>query len=62
MLHLWYCFYTKITMPKVGHWGVIFKKPTVVGFKNPTSPAFRLGWHANPIRVNNLKYGRVLMV
>ena len=28
-----------------------FKKPAVVRFKNPTSTAFRVSWHATPIRV-----------
>ena len=28
-----------------------YKRPTVVGFKNPTSPAVKVGWHATPIRV-----------
>ena len=42
----------KRTVPKPGHGGVGLKKPTVVGFKNATSPAFRVNWHAMPIRVN----------
>ena len=42
----------KRTVPKPGHGGVGLKKPTVVGFKNTTSPAFRVNWHAMPIRVN----------
>ena len=38
----------KRTVPNTGHWGVGFKKPTAVGFEIPTSPAFRVGWHACP--------------
>ena len=37
-----------LTVPNTGHWGVGFKKPTAVGFEIPTSPAFRVGWHACP--------------
>ena len=40
-----------ITIPSIGHQGVRFKHPTEVGFKNPSSPAFRVGWHALLIRV-----------
>ena len=38
------------------NWIVGFQKPTVFGFKNQTSHAFRVGWHATPIRVKVYKY------
>ena len=37
---LWYCLYKKKTVPKAWHREAEFKKPTVVGVKTPTSPAF----------------------
>ena len=37
-----------------GHQGIGSKKPTVIRFKNPTSPLFRVGWHALLIRVKKI--------
>ena len=53
----------KITVPKVWHHGVGFIKLTVVGFIDPTSPAFRFGWHALPIRVNyeNIRVSQIVL-
>ena len=43
-----YCTNTSHT---VGHQGIEFKKPTVVGLKSPTSPVEWVGWHAPRMRV-----------
>ena len=44
--------FRNITIPTAGHRSVGFKKPTVVEFKNPTNPIFRVGLHALFFRVN----------
>ena len=49
--------FCKEAVPSGG--GIGFKKPTVVGLKYPTSPAFRVGWHAPLIKVKKQYVGEI---
>ena len=48
-----------LTVPSAGLQDIGFKKPTVVGYKNPTRPTFRVGWQAPLIRVYTLSLQKI---